>query len=245
MCKAWRNQMYKHIHAGEWMALVPFQCPHEFKCQSETLYDNHPISVLIQNNKMTREVEEAVERLNGRPMTSERWMEYFVYNMSFIPTHPNEGQAIPDNWIEYCLEHPPSIKLLEYLYDNHRIQVNENAPYNLLGLCVMLGQQAIVTFLVEDMKVDVNDICPSSGHPPLIDMLYRMYNMYDSGDDILDPDTDLDDSYQLMRYLLDHGADPLLENKSGENAMAYLTSKKMYFPESVYERLMTLLISYV
>lgn len=65
---------------------------------------------------------------------------------------------------------------------------------------VKCGRFDYVTVLVDEFGAEVNAQSSRSKYTPIIQASYAGNN-------------------QMVKYLLDHGADPLLENKWGENAI--------------------------
>ena len=204
--------MCENIRAGKWTSLVPSPCVYNQTCEYESqLLALHPIAVLIRNNEMSREVEEAIDRLNGGPVTAEKWFQYFLIIK-------------------------PSISLIRYLYVNNRIRVNENAPYNLLGQYV--NHPVISRFLVEEMKADVNDICPVTSYTPLISYISKVAfgGKWEEDENLC---------MTGLEYLLENGADPLLENKWGNSAVRWLSKERQYISPRVHDRIKALLDVYV
>ena len=222
MCEAWRVKMCENIRDRKWTELVPLSCDTYETCYYKSLaVHRHPMSYLFRDTslEMTREVEEAVERLNGGPMTAEMWFQYF------------RG-------------HIPSIPLLRYLYGNNRIQVDQNAPYNLLVRYVTFD--GLVKFLIEEMGTNIDIICGETGCSALVRRLKSIYesvrhNMNTRRNmDVLRGNPEdaifrfvfpnaplpnrryLDMCLESAEYLMEHGADPLLESKTGESALSYV-----------------------
>lgn len=226
MCESWRIRMCENIRDRKWTELVPLSCDTYQTCYYKSLAVHlHPMSYLFRDRslEMTREVEEAVERLNG-PMTAEKWFQYF------------RG-------------HIPSISLLRYLYGNNRIQVDQNAPYNLLVRYISFDD--VAKFLIEEMGSNIDIICGEEGCSALVQRLKSVYEsvkhnmntrrnieaLRGDGDD----DGDGDDIFRFVlpnaplpsqryldmclknaEYLMEHGADPLLESKTGVSALSYV-----------------------
>ena len=133
--------------------------------------DIHPVMYLLRevgvyypsDREFTREMEEAIERLIGRSLTSEEWFQCFFPRDNILP----------------------SIPFLRYLFQNNRIEWNQAYPENLLIRLASKKPDNSVKemdrFLIEEIGMDIHTQCVWSGETILLSML-RKINSYEKLD---------------------------------------------------------------
>ena len=228
-CYEWQTRMIRHIRENEWEKLEPTSCQTPDNCRicSYTI-SCHPLEYFLNGGtffptpehqpfEFTIEAEEAVERLMGKPMTS-------------------------DDWFTLFLRCRPSISLLKYLYANHKLEPNKSDPYSLLMLFTVFGDNEGVEYLLSpEIGTNINLQNSSTWNTPLLGLLRSLYESIDG--DELEPEEEIElianreerellengqlDDYHdrrlgRIRYFLERGADPLLENRDGLSPLKYV-----------------------
>lgn len=207
-CKEWRREMTDRVRQGDWTTLRPSACAAGCgRCDYAQSYWYHPLRGLLmasmnpfedQLAPLTEERLEAIERLHGGPPTATDWL-----NILWVSRPTKEYLA--DLYARGCIypnastgHYDPLLMryvsgVLSDVYDEERMD--------------------LVRWLVE--KGESVNLQAESGATALHETVVTMRCLMEDG--AVD-DPSLETVYGMMMYLLEHGADPLLEDREGKSA---------------------------
>lgn len=227
ICLQSRKETITYIRNQQWDLVQGNQCNH-YDCTvcSNPVMSPFPLrQIFTCIEKMTPEVQKTIERIYGE-QTSE-------------------------SWLKMMLESCPPIRVLSYFVENNLIQANDSfGRYSLLGYYNLFSSKytwkgIFDTLLSPEIGYDIN-IQTEDGSNCLLSVIFEDY--YD-GEDRMEymeetQEESITLSNQKIQYLLEKGADPLLENKEGVCALTYARQLQTY-PDPIKSQLIELLEQYV
>jgi hypothetical protein len=220
-CALWRRTIIQSINEQKWDQIEKNPCTSQecTLCQSRVT-GPYPLKPLLTIPIFTRSVQNVIERIYG-PLT-------------------------PDDWYRILLENISTLSTLRYFIENRLIDI-QCGRYNYTIFVLFSQYYRQETFALWDellsLGYDIN-LQDSVGDNALLAFLRFEYydgEEYDEEDRL---EESLLDANQKIAYLLQRGADPLLENKDGVSAWSYVRTLST-FPQQVKDRLVQLLAHYV
>jgi hypothetical protein len=158
------------------------------------------------------------------------------------------GEMTQQKWFRGIMQDPPSSNTLLYLLKNNLISPDYSDHVTLLSLyaiyrCTIYWKDTFDLILSDDIGFNIN-LQDIYGDNIILSILRKDY--YDEED--FYPDEREDKYIQIyndkITYLLEKGADPLLENKEGLSAIEYARNLKS-FPQTQKDDLIRILERYI
>jgi len=220
-CKSFRRQTYQLIKEEKWDLIESNDC----KCNFCERMGEFPLSsIILWCREITPDVLRTIERI---------YRSKYGYNEDF--------------WFKVIIATRPTINKLSYFIENKLIDVNCGSYYTLLGYYSIFFEstywQLPFNYITSLDGFNIN-IQNESGENALLEILREDY--YDKEDFNRE---DREEKYieiynDKIRFLLEKGSDPLLEDKQGVSALDYVKNLTT-FPEQQKNRLITILKKYI
>ena len=222
-CKNFRRETFQLIKEEKWDLIESNDCKCDF-CDRSPSGEFPLSSIVLWCREITPDVLRTIER---------------IYR-------PKYGYG-EDFWFKVIIATRPTINKLSYFIENKLIDVNCGSYYTLLGYYSIFFEstywQLPFNYITSLDGFNIN-IQNESGENALLEILREDY--YDKEDFNRE---DREEKYieiynDKIRFLLEKGSDPLLEDKQGVSALDYVKNLTT-FPEQQKNRLITILKKYI
>jgi hypothetical protein len=224
-CLRLRRETTELIRNKKWDLVQGNQCNRD-DCTvcTNPFMSSYPLKqILMYSERMTLEIQQTIERIYGKQT------EY--------------------GWFKMILENCPSITILSYFIENKLINPNYSIQqYTLLGYYSMYYYTSWTNMfeylLSPEIGYDIN-IQSEDGDNCLLSIISEYYYDNDNRNNIEEREEEnLLICNEKLRYLLERGADPLLQNKEGICALDYARNLET-FTQEIQIRLVQLLEIYM
>jgi hypothetical protein len=158
------------------------------------------------------------------------------------------GEMSKKKWTSSIIKYKPQFDKLYYFIQNNLIDINYSSEFTLLGLYSVYSStfewiNIFEYFLSDEVGFNIN-LQDNNGNNILLTILYFDYNDNEDFYEVERLDKYIKISIEKLTYLLERGADPLLENKKGVCALEYARELKT-FPQHQKEELIKLFERYI
>jgi hypothetical protein len=172
--------------------------------------DMFPIGFLFNKNNFNSEIQNTIER---------------IYIKMNYKDQPDKTKLKKEEWFLLIIKIVPKINVLSYFIENNLINPNHGSEQvTLLELyCIYKDQhtQYLDYILSQEVGFNIN-LQNSYGENVILSTLRLYFYQYEQTDYVFERYN------RLINYLLERGADPLLEDKEGISPIQYVIDLKTF-----------------